>query len=55
MSLKTLKVLKHQILFFPNNWISFHNTGEIFLFPMYAKNRRLERRYDIIDENIFGF
>ena len=35
---------------FPNNWISFHNTGEIFLFPMFAKNRRLERRYDIIDE-----
>jgi hypothetical protein len=34
---------------FPNNWVSFHNNGEVYLYPMQAKNRRLERREDIID------
>jgi hypothetical protein len=34
---------------FPNNWISFHENGKIFLYPMQAKNRRLERREDIVD------
>jgi len=33
---------------FPNNWISFHADGNIFLYPMQAENRRLERREDII-------
>ena len=35
---------------FPNNWISFHDDGIIRLYPMFAKNRRLERRDDIIDQ-----
>ena len=35
---------------FPNNWISFHEGGNIALYPMYANNRRLERRNDIIDK-----
>lgn len=35
---------------FPNNWISFHHSGKICLYPMQAENRRLERRSDIIDE-----
>jgi hypothetical protein len=34
---------------FPNNWVSFHNDGKVVLYPMLAKNRRLERRQDIID------
>ena len=34
---------------FPNNWISFHNTGQIGIFPMFAENRRVERRADIFD------
>ncbi len=34
---------------FPNNWISFHQDGVIRLYPMYAENRRLERREDIIE------
>ena len=34
---------------FPNNWISFHANGDVTLFPMYANNRRLERRDDILD------
>jgi hypothetical protein len=33
---------------FPNNWVSFHNDGTVFLYPMMAENRRLERREDII-------
>jgi hypothetical protein len=34
---------------FPNNWISFHNTGTIVLYPMYAENRRLERKHSVVD------
>lgn len=34
---------------FPNNWISFHEDGSIYLYPMQAENRRLERRDDLID------
>ena len=33
---------------FPNNWISFHDNGDIVLYPMQAQNRRVERREDII-------
>ncbi|MEQ8471089.1 MAG: arginine deiminase-related protein [Marinoscillum sp.] len=35
---------------FPNNWISFHESGKVMLYPMYAENRRLERRDDLIEE-----
>lgn len=35
---------------FPNNWISFHEDGMIALYPMYAKNRRDERREDDVLE-----
>lgn len=35
---------------FPNNWISFHENGEVFLYPMFSENRRLERREDIIKQ-----
>lgn len=34
---------------FPNNWISFHENGDIALYPMFAENRRLERREEILD------
>ena len=34
---------------FPNNWFSTHTGGQIAIYPMYAKNRRKERRSDIID------
>ena len=33
---------------FPNNWISFHEDGMIFLYPMFAENRRLERDLSVI-------
>jgi hypothetical protein len=35
---------------FPNNWVSFHADGTVFLYPMQAENRRLERREDIISK-----
>ncbi|RIV17821.1 amidinotransferase [Fibrisoma montanum] len=35
---------------FPNNWVSFHASGTVVLYPMQAENRRLERRMDIIDD-----
>ena len=34
---------------FPNNWISFHADGSVAMYPMFAENRRLERREDILD------
>ena len=34
---------------FPNNWISFHADGTVVLYPMFAENRRNERRGDILD------
>ncbi|SEQ11651.1 hypothetical protein SAMN05421824_1205 [Hyunsoonleella jejuensis] len=33
---------------FPNNWVSFHQNGNVGLYPMFAENRRLERREDIL-------
>ncbi|MEP3373318.1 MAG: arginine deiminase-related protein [Maribacter dokdonensis] len=34
---------------FPNNWISFHANGTVGVYPMFAVNRRNERRDDIFD------
>ena len=34
---------------FPNNWLSFHENGDVGLYPMFAENRRLERREDVFD------
>jgi hypothetical protein len=33
---------------FPNNWISFHTDGTICLYPMFAHNRRLERKETVL-------
>src|SRR5690554_3916307 len=33
---------------FPNNWISFHENGDIALYPMFAENRRRERREEVL-------
>ena len=49
---------------FPNNWISFHNNGDVAIYPMFAENRRRDRREDILDiveeagfeiENVFDY
>lgn len=34
---------------FPNNWITFHENGDVVFYPMFAENRRLERREEILD------
>ncbi len=34
---------------FPNNWVSFHCDGKVVLYPMFAPNRRVERREDILE------
>ncbi len=34
---------------FPNNWFSTHAGGHVALYPMYAANRRRERRGDIVE------
>lgn len=34
---------------FPNNWVSFHENGDVALYPMFAENRRKERREDILE------
>ncbi|OWK70703.1 citrulline utilization hydrolase CtlX [Pedobacter sp. AJM] len=34
---------------FPNNWVSFHDDGSVYLYPMFSENRRLERRKEILD------
>ena len=35
---------------FPNNWVSFHSDGRVGLYPMFAPNRRQERREDILHD-----
>ena len=34
---------------FPNNWVSFHDSGTVAVYPMFAENRRRERREDIFE------
>ena len=34
---------------FPNNWISFHDRGDVVIYPMFAENRRLEKREDVLE------
>jgi hypothetical protein len=40
---------------FPNNWISFHGDGTVYLYPMQAENRRAERRQEILENLGKGF
>lgn len=35
---------------FPNNWISFHDDGTVVLYPMFAVNRRAERKQHVMQE-----
>ncbi len=42
---------------FPNNWVSFHSDGTVVYYPMMARNRRAERRPEIVNSlaDDFGF
>ena len=35
---------------FPNNWISFHKSHKAVLYPMFASNRRLERKSSTLEK-----
>ncbi|MFI5153697.1 MAG: citrulline utilization hydrolase CtlX [Chitinophagales bacterium] len=35
---------------FPNNWVSFHDNGTVCLYPMYATNRRRERKPEVLEK-----
>lgn len=34
---------------FPNNWVSFHDNGTVAVYPMFAKNRRFERKDSVLE------
>ena len=34
---------------FPNNWVSFHANGHVAVYPMFAENRRMERRDQVFE------
>jgi len=34
---------------FPNNWISFHEDGKVFIYPMFAVNRRKEKKQHVLE------
>ena len=40
---------------FPNNWFTSHFSGELVLYPMFAENRRLERKENILNLLKRGF
>jgi hypothetical protein len=42
---------------FPNNWISFHKSGVYCLYPMFAPNRRKERKAEVLKliQNKFNY
>lgn len=42
---------------FPNNWISFHESGVYCLYPMFAPNRRSERKTEVLEtiQKKFGY
>jgi hypothetical protein len=42
---------------FPNNWISFHENGVYCLYPMFAPNRRKERKAEVLEliQKKFGY
>ena len=46
---KAQREFDHLDSIFPNNWISFHQNGDVALYPMFAENRRLERREDLLE------
>ncbi|TSE11123.1 citrulline utilization hydrolase CtlX [Aquimarina algiphila] len=35
---------------FPNNWVSFHENGDVGLYPMFAVNRRKERKPEVLNQ-----
>ena len=44
-----IKELENTDAVFPNNWVSFHQDNTVVLYPMMARSRRTEKRYDILE------
>jgi len=44
----TLEPVKPDAVF-PNNWVSFHADGTVYLYPMLSEKRNTERRTDIVE------
>ena len=44
-----IKELENTDAVFPNNWVSFHQDNTVVLYPMMARSRRAEKRYDILE------
>ena len=44
-----IKELENTDAVFPNNWVSFHRDNTVVLYPMMARSRRSEKRYDILE------
>ena len=40
---------------FPNNWVSFHGDGKVGIYPMFAPNRRSERRESLLHSLVADF
>ncbi|GJM32671.1 MAG: hypothetical protein DHS20C18_16720 [Saprospiraceae bacterium] len=40
---------------FPNNWISFHDNGQIITYPMFSPIRRQERRPEVVEMMVDQF
>ena len=44
-----IKEMENTDAVFPNNWVSFHQDNTVVLYPMMARSRRTEKRYDILE------
>ena len=44
-----IKELENTDAVFPNNWVSFHQDNTVVIYPMMARSRRSEKRYDILE------
>ena len=44
-----IKELENTDAVFPNNWVSFHQDTTVVIYPMMARSRRSEKRYDILE------
>jgi hypothetical protein len=55
--IEDVESLQNPDAIFPNNWFSTHENGKVVIYPMYAENRRTERRRSIFYslENEYNF
>ena len=49
IDIEDIKELENTDAVFPNNWVSFHQDNTVVIYPMMARSRRSEKRYDILE------